>query len=208
MGLISAQRKIYCFHVFVIWSPVILLGMPGRASCPEKSCVCVGGTKWPPSPSYILRPWVKSLASVIKEDQTLRTGDTEPWECRKHRWNTSRLSYLLHEPYGDHDWKCLPRGHTPPYAENPNFSLLSTSLDVGPNSVVVTLNCSFWFEIKRYIWVGGGYSAAFLRMGLPAGLTPCLCLGGLLSKLEVCQSPTLYQKFCKVLGFLATLLVI
>lgn len=45
MGLISAQRKIYCFQVFVIWSPVILLGTPGRASCPEKHCVCGGGTK-------------------------------------------------------------------------------------------------------------------------------------------------------------------
>ena len=127
-GVISAQRKIYCFHVFVIWSPVILLGTRGRASCPEKHCVCVGGTKWPPSPSYILHPPVKSLASVIKEDQTLRTGDTEHRERREHRWTISRLSYLLHEPYGDHDWKCLPSGHTPPYTENPNFSLFSNFL--------------------------------------------------------------------------------
>lgn len=138
------------------------------------------------------RPRVKSWASVIKEEQALRTGDTEPRERRKHRWSGSRLSYLLHEPSGDHNWKCLPSGHTPPYTESPNFHCFPTSLDVGPNSVVVTLNCLFRFVIKRYIREGGGYSAAFLKMGLPAGLTPRLCLGGLLSKLEVGQSPGLY----------------
>ena len=154
MALISAQRKIHCFHAFVIWSPVISLGTPGRAFCPEKSRVCVGGTQRPPSPSYILRSWVKSLASVRKEDQTLRTGDTEPHECRKHRWNTSRLSYLLHEPYGDHDWKCLPHGHTPPYVEDPNFSLLSASLDVDRTVSLSPWTVVFDLRLKdAYGWV-------------------------------------------------------